>query len=282
MPELDDRIAGWKRTMSDALGGAEEIVAELESHLREEIDQLLRTGHTPAAALALAQARLGRPADLAAEYARAAPPVRWWPILICLALPVLLVGDVARRFLLQFGKPEQDFLLGSHVSAIVAGYALTFYAGLLGVCYVACWVVRPIGLGQRRSLGRALYWANVAGAALLLVGILLGMAWARRQWGQAWQADSREIATSLACLWFFGLAGLWRLVPCKQHLWVLLSVIGIGVSLWAWLGPLVFVEELHSYGFRRLFIYLLGGATALPALIALLGALPPGRLRRVA
>ena len=72
MPELETRIREWKRSLAIAFGDSGKILEELESHLREEIDRLTQAGHAPDKALVAAQAKLGRPMDLAAEYARAA------------------------------------------------------------------------------------------------------------------------------------------------------------------------------------------------------------------
>ena len=92
MPDMETRIREWKRSLAVAFGGYGEVVEELESHLREEIDRLTQAGQAPDAALMTAQAKLGAPENLAAEYARAVPPARWLPIPVGLALIVLLFG----------------------------------------------------------------------------------------------------------------------------------------------------------------------------------------------
>src|SRR4051794_9082915 len=138
MPDLEARIREWKQSLAVALGGAEEIVAELESHLREELDRLIQAGEPPEAAPAAGPAKLGRPADLAAEYGRVAAPVSWLPVWVCLALPALLIGLAAWGLVPRLFAGGNGLLV-AHVTALIAGYAFAFYAGLLGVCYVACW-----------------------------------------------------------------------------------------------------------------------------------------------
>jgi hypothetical protein len=280
MPDLEARLREWKQALVVAFGGSEEIVDELESHLREEIDRLTQAGQVPEAALAMAQVKLGRPVDLAAEYARAATPAWWLPIPLGLALFVLLFGSFLWAVCLPLAGKRGDALLASHVAAVVAGYAAAFYAGVLGICYVVCWLVRPIGLGQRRSLGRTLAAANAAAALLLLTAIVLGGVWAHAQWGSAWNNDPREIGTSLATLWFAVLSGLCWALPRRQHLWVLLSIVGIGVGVWGWVGPSLF-RQLHAYGsYPGLILGLLVAGTVVSPTVALLGLLPPGRLWR--
>jgi len=280
MPELETRIREWKRSLAIALGSSGEILEELESHLREEIDRLTQAGHAPDAALTAAQAKLGRPADLAAEYARAVPPARWWPISICRTLLVLLFVYFIWKFVVPGFRPGGNVLLVLHVAAVVAGYAAGFYVGLLGICYVGCWLIHPIGLGQRRSLGRTLFVANAGAALLLLLGMGLGGVWAHDRWGHAWNNDPREIGTLISLLWFTTLTAMLWTVPRKQHLWVLLSVVAISVSVWGWFGPSLFSLQLHSYGLNTTLLYLVVVCTAVPLMVALLGLLPPGRLRR--
>jgi hypothetical protein len=280
MPELETRIQEWKRSLAIAFGGSGEILEELESHLREEIDRLMQAGQAPDAALAAAQAKLGRPVDLAAEYARAVPPAHWLPIRVGLALLVLLLGSFTWMFVVPGFRPGGDVLLALHVAAVVAGYAAGFYAGLLGICYVGCWLIRPIGLGQRRSLGRTLFVANAGATLLLLFGMVLGGVWAHERWGRAWNNDPREIGALIPLLWFAALTAMLWTAPRKQHLWVLLSVLAIGVGVWGWFGPSLLSEQLHAYGIRTAILCLVIVCTAVPLVVALLGLLPPGRLRR--
>lgn len=280
MPDLEAGIREWKCSLAVAFGGPGEIIEELESHLRDEIDRLTRAGQAPEAALAAARAKLGRPVDLAAEYARAVPAARWLPIPLGLGLLAVLIGYFAWAFVVPGLLPGGDLLLRLHVGAVVAGYAAGFYAGLLGICYVVCWLVSPIGLGQRRSLGRTLLIANAVAALLLLVGIVLGGVWAHARWGHAWNNDPREIGTSIALLWFAALAVVLWAAPQRQHLWALFSVLAIGVGVWGWFGPWLLAPQLHAYGLRTTFLYLVVACTAVPLTVALLGLLPPGRLRR--
>lgn len=280
MPELENRIREWKRSLEIAFGGSGEIIEELESHLWEEIDRLTHAGHAPAAALAAAQAKLGPPVDLAAECARAATPARWLPIPVGLAVLVLLFGFLAWLLVLPGLQRGKDLLLLLHITTIVAGYAVGFYTGLLGICYVACWLIRPIGLRQRRSLGITLFVANAGAAHLLLFGMVLGGVWARDQWGHAWNNDPREIGTLIALLWFTALTWMSWTIPQKQHLWVLLSVLTITVSVCGWFGPALLPRQLHAYGLITTLLSLILVCTVAPLAIALLGLLPPGWLRR--
>jgi hypothetical protein len=279
MPELEARIREWKQSLSVALGGAQEIVDELESHLREEIHQQIQAGQPPETALTIAQAKLGRPRDLAAEFARATPTEVWLPIWVCLGPTIMLFVFLAWAFLLPKLLANGQELLVAHVALLLAGHLLAWYAGLLGICYVACWVVRPIRLGQRRLLGRTLLLANGGAAILLLSGMLLGMVWAKEHLGPVWNNDPREIGTALLIPWFAMIAGLGWTAPRKQHLCVLLSILGISVDVGGWLGPSL-CPLVHAYGVvNGAFLFWLTCGTVLPLAVALVGLLPGGCLR---
>jgi hypothetical protein len=153
----------------------------------------------------------------------------------------------------------------------VGGYAIAFYAGLLGVCYVVYWLWRPIGIGQRRALSQTLLLANGLAADLLLGGVLLGLRM------HPWSNDPREIATVLVVGWFAMTAVLWWFVPGKQHLWILLGVVGSSVGLWGWFSPLFIGSPTSS--FTPAILYWLAAGTILPLAAALLGLLPPGCFR---
>ena len=65
---LEKAIAEWRRQM--AAGGINSPAAldELETHLREECDQLTRSGRDPAAAFEVAVAKIGKAGALNAEF----------------------------------------------------------------------------------------------------------------------------------------------------------------------------------------------------------------------
>jgi len=281
MPELEALIQRWKTELTMAFGGDAEIVAELESHLREEIENQIRAGQPPVAALAAARTKLGTPVRLAAEYARVASPTRWLPVFVLAAIPVLMVAffivvTIATPTLLKKGA-----LLLFHAGALWTGYSLALYVCLLGFCYVACWLVRPIGLGQRRQLGRALNVANAGAALLLLAGISLGSVRAKEHMGSFWNNDPREIGALVSCVWFAGLSILGCLLPGRQHRWVLLSLVGVSLCICGCVGPELIGEYRHLGGFpwSMQAACLVAATTLTPSAIACLGFFPPGQLK---
>src|SRR5215831_16437262 len=81
MFDLEERIRHWRQAQAHALGGRAEVLDELESHLREEVQRLVAAGQTPGSAWETALAHLGDPRQLAAEFGKVSPPgaLGWLP-----------------------------------------------------------------------------------------------------------------------------------------------------------------------------------------------------------
>jgi hypothetical protein len=72
MPDLEERIAAWRKQM--AAGGIKTpaVLDELESHLREDVEQQVRAGSNPMQAFDAAVNRIGKSDLLNAEFAKIA------------------------------------------------------------------------------------------------------------------------------------------------------------------------------------------------------------------
>jgi hypothetical protein len=289
MPDLETGIQQWKRSLTIVFGGYGEIVDELESHLREEIDRLIQAGETPDAALTAAETKLGRPMDLAAEYARTERAAVWLPIAISLPFFLLLIGlkfwtTVIRQLprLTGFAKIV-DNSYESIVACLLlatrsAGDSIILYTGLLALGYFLCWRFRPIKLGQLRSLRRTLLMANALAAIFLLTDLVGFRVFAYMEMGHL--PGMSTIVTFFVrvvpALWCLMLAALLWAVPKKLHLWALLSVSTITISFWANLLP--DIRFGFSYSADQLCVMTL--ITAIPVSALILGLLPAGRLVR--
>ncbi|MGA2051950.1 MAG: permease prefix domain 1-containing protein [Opitutales bacterium] len=75
--DLDLAVAAWRRQLTAQPDLAPADVAELETHLREAFAELRRGGLAEAEAFLVARHRVGPPAQIADEFAKAAP-ARYW------------------------------------------------------------------------------------------------------------------------------------------------------------------------------------------------------------
>src|SRR6185295_11921351 len=98
MHDFESRIQAWKKQALTALNGDADAVAELESHLRQSLDEHTDEGGTMPADQAWAAAvnRLGDLEKLKREFAKAQPAgtgdaVLMWLVVAASALVVLVV-----------------------------------------------------------------------------------------------------------------------------------------------------------------------------------------------
>lgn len=140
-----------------------------------------------------------------------------------------------------------NFWLSVHVMTIIAGYAATFAAGLVGHGYLAA------SLSRKGGGSLAVWWKNlqiVLGAALVLTlaGTLLGGVWADQSWGRFWGWDPKENGALLILLW---LALTLHLKPAgftTEWGTALAAAFLVPVLLFSWLGVNLLGVGFHSYG----------------------------------
>jgi cytochrome c-type biogenesis protein CcsB len=150
----------------------------------------------------------------------------------------------------------QSYWMKIHVPANFIGYGAFALAAMLGVAYllrVAVEARQPTGLLARvlpplELLDDVMYKAIALGFAAFTIATILGALWAAEAWGGYWSWDPKE--TWALIVWLNYAAWLhlrltkgWRGAPMAW--W---AVIGLFVTLFAFLGVNMFLSGLHSYG----------------------------------
>jgi len=268
MPELEQLIAKWRRGLLETTGCSAEVLDELESHLRDEIQQLVATGHTPEQALTLAAARLGNPRTLGAEFAKVAEPAPWLPVRVAALGAIVLAALVVGYLLGRYQDGQLTLLLAAHVGAVTLGYSAAFLLGVLAFCYVAIRPFRAPSTGQIHAAGRAIFIITSVALALNLGGIVLGAVWANEHLGRYWGWDPKESGAACVVAWQIAMLLLFQ-YRVSERLLILLGFVGNVVVSIAWFG---------TAGSP----YFLSGVVLFSATqIALLGVgfMPAGRLR---
>ncbi len=181
---------------------------------------------------------------------------------------VLLVISAAVAFLLWYAFSRdaheiqplvpalQSYWMKIHVPANFIGYGAFALAAMIGVVWLArarADRVAPQGFIATRlpptdMLDDVMYKAIALGFAFFTVATILGALWAAEAWGGYWSWDPKE--TWALIVWLNYAAWLhmrltrgWRGAPLAW--W---SVIGLFVTLFAFLGVNMFLSGLHSYG----------------------------------
>lgn len=146
----------------------------------------------------------------------------------------------------------QSYWMKIHVPANFVGYGAFALAAMLGVAYLMM-ERSPNGLLAKRLpaldvLDDIMYKAIALGFAFFTVATVLGAMWAAEAWGGYWSWDPKETWALIVWLnyaaWLhLRLAKGWRGVPLAW--W---AVVGLFVTLFAFIGVNMFLSGLHSYG----------------------------------
>ncbi|HLP30827.1 MAG TPA: c-type cytochrome biogenesis protein CcsB, partial [Geothrix sp.] len=149
----------------------------------------------------------------------------------------------------------QSYWMKIHVPANFVGYGAFALAAMIGVAYL---IVESLlrrnpesELAKRlplEQLDDVMYKSIALGFAFFTVATVLGAMWAAEAWGGYWSWDPKE--TWALIVWLNYAAWLhmrltkgWRGRPMAW--W---SVVGLVVTLFAFLGVNMFLSGLHSYG----------------------------------
>ena len=177
---------------------------------------------------------------------------------------VLLVISAAVGFLLWYtfdrGAHEiqplvpalQSYWMKIHVPANFVGYGAFALAAMVGVAYLFRHRQDRRGVASALPaldlLDDVMYKSIALGFAFFTVATILGALWAAEAWGGYWSWDPKE--TWALIVWLNYAAWLhmrltkgWRGTPMAW--W---SIVGLFVTLFAFLGVNMFLSGLHSYG----------------------------------
>jgi cytochrome c-type biogenesis protein CcsB len=150
----------------------------------------------------------------------------------------------------------QSYWMKIHVPANFVGYGAFAMAAMIGVAYLLkSWreSVNPQGLlattlPDKTVMDDLMYKAIALGFAFFTLATILGALWAAEAWGGYWSWDPKE--TWALIVWLNYAAWLHMRMTKGWHgrpmAWW--AVIGLFVTLFAFLGVNMFLSGLHSYG----------------------------------
>lgn len=150
----------------------------------------------------------------------------------------------------------QSYWMKIHVPANFVGYGSFAMAAMIGVAYLLkSWrqSVNPQGLlatalPDKTVMDDLMYKAIALGFAFFTLATILGALWAAEAWGGYWSWDPKE--TWALIVWLNYAAWLHMRMTKGWHgrpmAWW--AVIGLFVTIFAFLGVNMFLSGLHSYG----------------------------------
>jgi hypothetical protein len=268
MFDLEQQIRAWRSTAARDFRGQTNTLDELENHLREAVESLVRSGSTPQQAWETALSRLGATKQIAAEFRKVSPltALSWLPFKVVVTLHVSFAVWLAWFIVSRLADRPGGALLAFHVFFLTVGYTAVFAVGAIAVWSIILRAVRGWTDNEQTSLRSAICWWTAGGLALTLLGFVLGGIWARGQWGHFWNWDAREFAAVALLFWNGLVLGslAWR--PRNERLAMLLGLAGNAVVFACWFGPAILNTGLHSYGSTP--TMLIGFLSALLLLVA--------------
>lgn len=277
MHDLEKSVAKWRATMMAAPGVSPETLDELENHLREYVEQLVRSGMTEPEAFEHAVGQLGGAGLIASEF-RKLDQSTWLPVKLVIGFGLTLAVAMMIFAIAQLGAGRMNFLLAGHVVAVTLGFATTFLIGALGICFVAQRCLSDFSPFRMRSLTRVTFSLGCVAAGLTAVGIILAMVWAKAEWGRYWAWDEKEIGAFAVMAWQVCFLLVHRLSQVTIRGVLVMSLLGNIVVGLGWFGPNLLHDGLHSYGMRNHALPLLAAVISSFAFF-LFGLAPAGWLR---
>jgi hypothetical protein len=277
MHNLEKSITEWRKTMMAAPPVSHETLDELENHLRENVEQLVRSGMTEPEAFEHAVAQLGGARMIGSEF-RKLDQSTWIPVKLVIGFGLMSALAMMIFVIAQLDVGRMNFLLASHVFLVVLGYTTTFLVGALGVCFVAQRCLSDFSPFRMRSLTRVTFLLGCVAASLTAVGIILAMVWAKAEWGRYWAWDKKEIGAFVVLAWQLCFLVAHRLSHVTIRGVLVMSLLGNIVVGLGWFGPNLLHDGLHSHGMRNYALLLLAAVISNFAFF-LIGLAPAGWLR---
>src|SRR4051812_20428594 len=244
MHDLEQLVADWRKTAAMPNVSAERL-DELETHLRETAERLVRSGMSLPHAFQRAVADLGTMPRIASEFRKLDEPL-WLPIKLAIGVATFAAIALAMLAIARSGSGRSSMLLGAHIFTVTLGYTVTLLIGGLGICFVSQRCFEDFPTSRLHSIGRVSLLLGTIALFFTAMGVFLGMVWTRVEWGRFWAWDAKEIGGLSALVWLPCYVIAHRFFKNTSRGVLAISMLGNIVVSLAWLGPRV--NGLHQYG----------------------------------
>ena len=139
--------------------------------------------------------------------------------------------------------PQSPWLIW-HVFSCFAGYAALIAASLLAVVRLGGEFWKNGVFPDVQMLEKWIRQAIACGLFMLGLGMASGALWAKEAWGAYWNWDPKEVW----CLTVWSIYAAILGTNQRGKALALLTLFGLGVLLFCWLGVSRIAASLHSYG----------------------------------
>jgi Cytochrome C assembly protein len=276
MHDLEKLITEWRKSGSKNVNA--ETLDELETHLRETTEQLVRSGMNLSDAFQRAVTELGAMPKLSSEFQKLDEPL-WLPVKLAIGATALLALVLAVFVIVRLdarGSSPSNLLLATHIFTVSLGYTLTLFIGGLGICFVSQRCLEDFSTSRLHTIARVSLVLGSIALFLATLGLLIGMVWAKIEWGHYWAWDSKEIGGLSVVVWLTCYLIAHHFFKNSARGILAISMLGNIVVSLAWFGP--WANGFHQYGTPNTSL-LLTIATLVNLAFFAIGFVPAGRLR---
>lgn len=243
MHDLEQLITQWRKSATTNVNA--ETLDELETHLRETTEQLVRSGMDLSDAFQRAVGELGTMPKISSEFRKLDEPL-WLPVKLAVGVMALLALGLAIFAITRLDSSRSSLLLAIHTFTVTLGYTLTFLIGGLGICFVSQRCFEDFSTSRLHSIGRVSLVLASAALFLTTIGVFLAMIWAKIEWGRYWAWDSKEIGGLSVVVWLSCYIIAHRFFKNSARGVLAISMLGNIVVSLAWFGPQL--NGLQQYG----------------------------------
>jgi ABC-type transport system involved in cytochrome c biogenesis permease subunit len=160
----------------------------------------------------------------------------WLPVKLVAGLGLMLALALMTFAIVQLNAGKINLLLAGHVFLVSMGYAATFLIGALGVCFVAQRCFSNFSPSRMRSVTGVTFALGWIAVSMTLLGVILGMVWAKIEWGRYWRWDIREIGGLAIILWQVFFLSAHRFTRASVRGLLTMSLLGNIVVSLGWFG----------------------------------------------
>ena len=174
--------------------------------------------------------------------------------LVCAAVLFLLWYSITRdaHTIRPLVPALQSWWMKLHVPANFVGYGTFAVAAMLGLAYLYRMHFPSHRLAQSLPslvvLDDVMYKAIAVGFAFFTVATVLGAYWAAEAWGRYWSWDPKETWALIVWLNYAAWLHLRLVGGLRARFAAWWAVVGLFITLFAFLGVNMFLSGLHSYG----------------------------------
>lgn len=143
----------------------------------------------------------------------------------------------------------QSYWMKIHVPANFIGYGAFSLAAMIGVAYL--FVSKGIlasRLPKLEILDDVMYKSIAVGFGFFTIATILGAMWAAEAWGGYWSWDPKETWALIVWLNYAAWLHIRLVKGLRGPMLAWWAVIGLFVTIFAFLGVNMFLSGLHSYG----------------------------------